>query len=517
MQDLYFGTIDAIASQDKSLPVVVLDNPKYSEALSHVPDWLEGRIQLVLVNGFDIPNIDGVYLCTDANANVRYGIVRATAANCFVFQERYANCGSTSWYDVDSADKGTMSGQELDIKSLSNWVLLLPLASGNKSDISNLDLPTQSAVSKFFNPNTKATPYSGRPCPRDHRTTSDKDRDTFIHPRELGEHFSRVTYSKWLSQLRGDNFQTFYDFLAGTSGDDLNGRLVDHKQMRDWMNNIDLTTLSAISMLTFSREMVRYVEQGDLFVIARRLYSLVTGAKLGRNVYYDRRVKNLPEINLGEFETLGMTSAARQLVLYESDFMVRDSDAKLLKDFVSVLDEYPQQVAAVVLARLHSGKATCDTNIVVPLEDVESTIMNIKNHISGDIKRGHIETYVKSVIADVFGDEACGKFDRDLASGYFRTHRLVDVTDTYANMMVHSASVLRKGFRRLFPENKNYLFDVDSNKGNYSSQYLIERVVLAMRDIEPKYIQSDRACAIIKRAPFQSVMDMFLTSASIQR
>lgn len=288
----YLGHVDAINEQTDSLPVIVIDGRKKisrSVHLGNVIEWLEGTVSLQLVYGYDVPNRDGIYICTDPEGNVRYGQVIATAANCFRFQEQYANGGVTTWYDKASAAPNTVSEKQLDMSQLSNWMLLLPTVSMNTSD--------HSQYSEDYMPNTAPTPCAIKSCPLDNRTQDQKNRaetDSLVdHERDAGN--AQYKFYRWSANLRGDKL---IDFTIGVSD-----FVETRKDLPQKVENIDHIPLKAWQ--AYAKYLIKenpekaWLSIADIdrakniFFVARSCYFLQFGTKPNANAYYDTLAEKL--------------------------------------------------------------------------------------------------------------------------------------------------------------------------------------------------------------------------------
>lgn len=291
--DIYLGNVDALAQAESRLPVIVIDGRTIISnlaVLSHVIQWQSGAAQLQLIHGNDVPDTDGLYICTDVRGNVRYGQVMATAAGCFRFQEQYANGGYTRWVDYSHMKKDRCQDFR-DLSELSNWMLLLPTSSPNTSD------PDKFPV--YYTPDTSVTPCSIKPSPCDNRTDEQKSLSV-THSKDSEDHREREAkyrFYRWTANLRGRSRYEMTKLLRYfiSSRKDLEQYLTD--DLSDipfivWREfALDIETKRKDSIL--SRKDISRVD--DIFVMARACYFTLLGKKPGSNYYFDSYLEKLDE------------------------------------------------------------------------------------------------------------------------------------------------------------------------------------------------------------------------------
>lgn len=276
MKSFYFGNVDTIKQQQKRLPVIRIDGSEQrclTTVFDNVQHWLTGHCELELANCYDIPNRDGIYLCTDAEGRVRYGQVMATAAGCFRFQEQYRNGGVTTWYDKASAETGTVTDDQLDMNVLSNWMLLLPTVSNNSSD--------HSMYPEEYTPNTRPTKCSLSSRGVDHHPQRSEEKQK--------EQNSIHQYYKWVNSLSEVHLETFATKIAnhfmGGDGDE------------NWTTD-ELMTLTVEEWDQFIRHtglkrMDTALRTRDMFVIARTAYYRIIKRTPGPHAYYDQIISKV--------------------------------------------------------------------------------------------------------------------------------------------------------------------------------------------------------------------------------
>ena len=286
--NIYLGNVDALAQTETDLSVIVIDGKKLASSLvpiSHVIQWQAGVVQLQLINGQDTPNQDGVYLCTDLHGNVRYGLVTATAANCYRFQEHYANGGSTMWFDKASASAGVLSEDELDMNELFNWMLLLPTTSVNRSDATKFP--------EHYKPVTSATPCSVVPNPCDNRTQEQKNHaeTDSEEDREQAEGESHYQKYRWMQNLRGTRKHVFEQSVASFLDVKAEPYFLDKVSLVDWMRYAKYLHDNNIGPESITPGQLHRCR--NIFVVARSCYFRLIGSKPASHKYFDRELEKL--------------------------------------------------------------------------------------------------------------------------------------------------------------------------------------------------------------------------------
>jgi len=286
--NIYLGNVDARAQLANALPIVLIDGKKLSSSLvpiSHVMQWQAGTIQLQLINGQDAPNRNGIYLCTDLHGNVRYGLVTATAANCYRFQEHYANGGSTMWFDKASADDGVLSEDELDMNELSNWMLLLPTDSVNRSD--------KTKFPESYKPSDEATPCSVVPNPCDNRTQAQKNQaeTDSAKDREQADGEAHYRNYRWLRNIRGRHLDTFERSVASFLDVKREPYFLDSVSFTDWKRYAEYLHDNDIGPDVVNAYEISRCH--NIHVITRSCYYRLMDKKPAPNVYFDQELEKL--------------------------------------------------------------------------------------------------------------------------------------------------------------------------------------------------------------------------------
>lgn len=286
MKNIYFGNVDALKPVVSENEVVVLDGSKLAyplQAIANVSQWQAGRIQLQLINGQDVPNTDGLYLCTDSCGNVRYGLVTATAANCFRFQEQYANGGHTVWLDKANASRGAVEDGDLDMSELCNWLLLLPTVSANLSDASKFP--------EHYKPDTSATPCSIVSNPCDNRTEAQKYMAETYTDEEVPaerEDMAKYTMFRWSRNLRGTALPMFIAALSNFLDRTVTKYTIADVRLEEWRKLALHLSENDIGPKLLNAQDIKNCQ--NIFILARSCYFRIVGKLPTRNEYYDHHM-----------------------------------------------------------------------------------------------------------------------------------------------------------------------------------------------------------------------------------
>lgn len=264
----YSGNVDAIKPTVGTLPVVLIDglrSPSLGRIIESVLMWQNGEIELQLVSGQDAPHRTGVYLCTDSRGNVRYGSLTATAADCFRFKESYANGGSTIWYDMDAMPSEFVEPDDLDLADLSNWMLIMPLVSGNYSD--------HSMFPEGYSPRVEEVSSSISPTPCDNRTPDQLnsiEKSGMNDPEHVEHSEGYYQFYRWAQNLRGENLRAFLLSLSAFFKRDVGTTELLQMPLSEWRQYATYLATSNVGPELLSLFTISHCR--NIYVLARSSY-----------------------------------------------------------------------------------------------------------------------------------------------------------------------------------------------------------------------------------------------------
>ena len=264
----YSGNIDAIKPVSGTLPVVLIDglrSPSIGRVLESVLMWQNGEIELQLISGQDAPTRSGVYLCTDSRGNVRYGTLTSTAADCFRFKENYANGGSTIWFDLDKMPSDLVEPDDLDMADLSNWMLVMPLTSGNHSD--------HSMFPEGYSPREESVPCSVSPKPCDNRRPQQLDsieKSGTDDPEYVEQSEGYYEFYRWAQNLRGENRRAFLLSLSAFFKRDVGTTELTQIPLSEWRQYATYLATSNVGSELLSLAVIAHCR--NIYVLARSSY-----------------------------------------------------------------------------------------------------------------------------------------------------------------------------------------------------------------------------------------------------